>query len=223
MPRQLLIGHAERAAAAVVWLCLALLGCFASGGRASAQPAPPPPNVLLIQADDLGYGDLSAYGQARFKTPSLDRLAREGIRFTQYYAGSTVCAPSRTALMTGMHTGHAWIRGNGEFPLREEDITVAMALRDAGYRTAVIGKWGLGRPGTAGQPDKKGFEYAFGFLDHRHAHRQFTDHLYRNAERVATDVDNDYANDLFTREAAAFVEKADSRPFFLYLNYTVPH
>jgi arylsulfatase A len=181
------------------------------------------PNIVLIQADDLGYGDLSAYGQAQFQTPSIDRLATEGIRFTQYYAGSTVCAPSRTALMTGMHTGHASIRGNGEFPLREEDVTVAMALREAGYRTAVIGKWGLGRPGTAGEPDKKGFEYAFGFLDHRHAHRQFTDHLYRNNQRIETDVEHDYVNDLFTREAAAFIEEPDARPFFLYLNYTVPH
>src|SRR5436309_2554769 len=216
MPRQLLIGHAERAAAAVVWLCLALLGCFASGGSASAQPAPPPPNVLLIQADDLGYGDLSTYGQARFKTPSLDRLAREGIRFTQYYAGSTVCAPSRTALMTGMHTGHAWIRGNGglpggDVPLRSEDVTVAEVLRGAGYRTAVIGKWGLGQPGSTGEPNKKGFEYAFGFLDHRHAHRQFTDHLWRNGERVSTDLEHAYVNDLFTKEAAAFIARAHDR------------
>src|SRR5438094_6426859 len=152
------------------------------------------PNVLLIQADDLGYGDLSAYGQTRFATPALDRLARDGVRFTQYYAGSTVCAPSRAALMTGLHTGHTFIRGNGDVPLREQDVTVAMALREAGYRTAVIGKWGLGGPGTAGQPSSKGFEYAFGFLDHRHAHRQFTDHLYRNGERVATDLDGDYVN-----------------------------
>jgi arylsulfatase A-like enzyme len=176
-----------------------------------------------VQADDLGYGDLSAYGQANFRTPALDRLAAEGIRFTEYYAGSTVCAPSRTTLMTGLHTGHAWIRGNGEIPLRDEDTTVAMALRDAGYRTAVVGKWGLGKPGTGGDPNKKGFEYAFGFLDHRHAHRQFTDHLYRNGEPVATDLEHDYVNDLFTREALAFIENPDTRPFFLYLNYTVPH
>jgi arylsulfatase A-like enzyme len=181
------------------------------------------PNIVLIQADDLGYGDLSAYGQARFATPGLDRLAREGIRFTTYYAGSTVCAPSRAALMTGLHTGHVWIRGNGEIPLRAEDVTVAMLLRDAGYRTAVIGKWGLGTPGSSGEPDKKGFDYAFGFLDHRHAHRQFTDHLYRNGERIATDLAHDYVNDLFTREAEAFITKADAKPFFLYLNYTVPH
>ena len=181
------------------------------------------PNILLIQADDLGYGDLSAYGQTNFQTPFLDRLAREGIRFTQYYAGSTVCAPSRAALMTGRHTGHGWIRGNGEFPLRDEDGTVAGALRDAGYRTAVIGKWGLGRTGTTGAPDRKGFAFSFGFLDHRHAHRQYTDHVYRDGERVAADVDRDYVNDLFTREATAFIERADDRPFFVYLNYTVPH
>jgi arylsulfatase A len=201
----------------------AAICAVAFSGATQAPPAPPRPNIVIIQADDLGYGDLSAYGQARFQTPMLDRLAREGTRFSQYYAGSTVCAPSRTALMTGIHTGHAWIRGNGEIPLRAEDITVAMALREAGYRTAVVGKWGLGRPGTDGQPDKKGFEYAFGFLDHRHAHRQFTDHLYRNGEPVPTDVDHDYANDLFTKEASSFIENPDARPFFLYLNYTVPH
>ncbi len=191
----------------------------------AAQPAPSPPrpNIILIQADDLGFGDLSAYGQARFQTPQLDRLAREGMRFTRHYAGSTVCAPSRAALMTGLHTGHAWIRGNGEVPLRPEDVTVAMSLRNAGYRTAVIGKWGLGRPGSGGAPDRKGFDHAFGFLDHRHAHRQFTDHLYRNGERVEVDLDRDYANDLFTKDAAEFIGQGDARPFFLYLNYTVPH
>jgi arylsulfatase A len=205
----------------VVFALTLLAGALAIA-RASSQPARPP-NIVIMQADDLGYGDLSAYGQSQFRTPALDRLAADGIRFTQYYAGSTVCAPSRAALMTGLHTGHAWIRGNGEIPLRDEDTTVAMALRDAGYRTAVIGKWGLGRPGTAGQPDRKGFDYAFGFLDHRHAHRQFTDHLYRNGEPVTVDLEHDYVNDLFTREAAAVIENPDPRPFFLYLNYTVPH
>ncbi|HZN12271.1 MAG TPA: sulfatase-like hydrolase/transferase, partial [Blastocatellia bacterium] len=145
-----------------------------------ATAAAAKPNIILIQADDLGYGDLSCYGQQKFLTPHLDRMAGEGARFTQYYSGSTVCAPSRAALMLGLHTGHNYIRGNGEIPLRPEDVTVAEVLKDAGYRTAVIGKWGLGGPGTAGEPNKKGFDYAFGFLDHRHAHRQFTDHLYRN-------------------------------------------
>jgi arylsulfatase A len=192
-------------------------------GAARQPAAPQRPNIILIQADDLGYGDLSVYGQTQFQTPALDRLAAEGIRFTQYYSGSTVCAPSRASLMSGLHTGHVWIRGNGEIPFRDEDVTVAMVLRDAGYRTAQVGKWGLGKPRTGGDPNKKGFDLAFGVLDHRHAHRQFTDHLYRNGERVATDLERDYVNDLFTREAAAVIESADPRPFFMYLNYTVPH
>jgi arylsulfatase A-like enzyme len=210
-----------------VWVGLGLLALTSLGlalpGAAQRGPAQPRPNIVIIQADDLGYGDLSAYGQALFETPSLDRMAREGIRFTQYYAGSTVCAPSRTSLMTGLHTGHAHIRGNGEFPLRTEDVTVAEVLRDAGYRTAVIGKWGLGQAETTGRPDRKGFEYAFGFLDHRHAHRQYTDHLFRNSQPVSVDLDKTYVNDLFTEEASAFIARSDTRPFFLYLNYTVPH
>ena len=215
--------------AAVVASLLLVVSSLSNGRTAAAvQPVGSAPNVLLIQADDLGYGDLSAYGQSRFQTPALDRLARQGTRFTQYYAGSTVCAPSRAALMTGMHTGHGWIRGNGslpdgDVPLRPDDVTMAEVLRDSGYRTAIIGKWGLGQPGTTGQPNKQGFDYAFGFLDQRHAHRQFTDHLWRNGEQVPTDLDRDYANDLFTKEAATFIERSDPRPFFVYLNYTVPH
>ena len=211
-----------RNTAAVLLAAAALVG--ASTGRSTAQRARnAPPNVLLIQADDLGYGDLSAYGQSRFQTPALDRMARRGIRFNHYYAGSTVCAPSRCALMTGLHSGHAWIRGNGDIPLREEDVTVAEVLKTAGYRTAVIGKWGLGNPNTPGRPDRQGFDYAFGFLDHRHAHRQYTDHLWRNGERVSVDLERDYVNDLFTQETAAFIQGDDRRPFFVYLNYTVPH
>ena len=194
-----------------------------AGAHATVQPPPSRPNIILIQADDLGYGDLSSYGQASFKTPSLDALAAGGIRFTQYYAGSTVCAPSRTALMTGLHTGHASIRGNLELPLPAADVTIAMALRDAGYRTAVIGKWGIGNAGTTGEPNKKGFDYSFGFLDQRHAHRQYTDHLFKNGQRYPTDVENDYVNDLFTRETLSFIDASDTRPFFIYLNYTVPH
>ncbi len=205
------------------WLSAIAIGVCLIDAGAAPQTPPGAPNIILIQADDLGYGDLSVYGQSQFATPNLDRLAREGTRFTQYYSGSTVCAPSRAALMTGQHTGHGWIRGNGDIPLRPEDVTVGMALSAAGYRTAVIGKWGLGVPGTTGQPDLKGFQHSFGFMDHRHAHRQFTDHLYRNSERVAVDADREYVGDLFTGEAARFIERSDPRPFFIYLNYTVPH
>jgi len=185
--------------------------------------APPKPNILFIHADDLGYGDLSVYGQRKFQTPHIDRLATSGIRFTNYYAGSTVCAPSRNALMTGQHTGHAWIRGNvADNSLRPEDRTIATVLRGAGYRTALIGKWGLGEAGSPGQPDRQGFDYSFGYLSQTHAHRQFTDHLYRNAQRVEVPP-GEYSNDLFTRETIAFIEQRDNRPFFIYLNYTVPH
>ncbi|HEX7981727.1 MAG TPA: arylsulfatase [Gemmatimonadaceae bacterium] len=204
-------------------LLAGLLLATVRSDRVDAQQRSTAPNVVIIQADDLGYGDLSSYGQTNFQTPSLDQLAREGIRFTQYYAGSTVCAPSRTALMTGLHTGHASIRGNGEIALRPEDVTIAEVLRTAGYRTAVVGKWGLGIPGTTGEPNKQGFDYSFGFLDHRHAHRQYTDHLWRDGKRVEVDVDSNYVNDLFTREALGFIDRKDDRPFFLYLNYTVPH
>jgi arylsulfatase A-like enzyme len=199
-----------------------------TGAGSQAPPPAGPPNILLIQADDLGYGDLSVYGQVRFQTPALDKLAREGLRFTQYYSGSTVCAPSRAALLTGKHTGHAWVRGNGalpegDVPLAADEVTIGEVLRDRGYRTALIGKWGVGQPGTPGMPGKQGFDHAFGFLDQRHAHRQFTDHLYRNGQRVPVDLDKEYAGDLFTKDAADFIERQDARPFFIYLNYTVPH
>jgi arylsulfatase A-like enzyme len=208
---------------------VALVGAILAGsiplGTADRLQAANPPNILIIQADDLGYGDLGAYGQTHFDTPNLDRLAREGMRFTQYYAGDTVCAPSRAALMTGLHTGHTWIRGNGgngqDVPLRAEDLTIAMVLRDAGYRTAVIGKWGLGDAGS-GLPGPKGFEYSFGFLNQTHAHDQYTDHLFRNGEPIKTDP-RDYANDSFTAEALQFLGRDDRRPAFLYLNYTAPH
>ena len=195
--------------------------CMLPGARQHAQA--PRPNIILIQADDLGYGDLSVYGQSRFQTPSIDRLAKNGIRFTNYYAGTTVCAPSRGSLMTGLHTGHSWVRGNlAGMSLRDEDRTIATTLRESGYRTALIGKWGLGESDSPGRPDRKGFEYSFGYLSQTHAHRQFTDHLYRNAQRVEVG-QNEYSNDLFTRETMSFIEKQDNRPFFVYLNYTVPH
>jgi arylsulfatase A-like enzyme len=196
------------------------------------------PNIILILADDLGYGDLSCYGQKNIKTPAIDRLAAEGVRFTQYYAGSTVCAPSRSVLMTGQHTGHTRIRGNARYPLLPEDVTVAEVLKSAGYHTGLIGKWGLGEAGTTGIPNRQGFDYFYGYLNQRHAHNYYPTFLWRNEEKVklrntvpnedpegagVSDNKLDYSHDLFTQEAISFVEKNAGGPFFLYLSYTLPH
>jgi arylsulfatase A-like enzyme len=203
---------------------------------ASPTPAAEPaakPNVVFILADDLGYGDLGCYGQKKIKTPNLDTLAAEGMRFTQCYAGCTVCAPSRCCLMTGLHTGHATVRGNKTVPLRPEDKTVAEVLKGAGYATALVGKWGLGEAGSTGVPTRKGFDQFFGYLNQVHAHNYYPDYLWRNEEKVPLEgnvVENgvavkraQYSPDLFTEEALKFVEKERDRPFFLYLAYTIPH
>ena len=135
------------------------------------------PNIIYVMADDLGWGDLGCYGQKRILTPHLDQMAYDGMRFTQVYAGSTVCAPSRSVLMTGLHAGHTRIRGNARIPLRPEDLTVAEVLKKEGYQTALIGKWGLGEPGTTGIPRKQGFDYFYGYLNQRHAHNYYPTHL----------------------------------------------
>ena len=210
--------------------CALLLACVTHAPAQSGQGARSQrrPNIILIVADDLGYGDLGAYGQRHVRTPNLDRMAREGVRFTDAYAPSPVCAPSRASLLTGLHQGHARVRGNRNrkderVPLRPEDVTVAEVLQGAGYRTGVVGKWGLGEPGTTGVPGRQGFEYFYGYLNQTHAHDYYTDHLWQNDERV-TLRGGTYTHDLFTREALAFVRRAeDSRPFFLYLAYTLPH
>jgi len=191
--------------------------------RQAAVPGSRPPNVILIQADDLGWGDISAYGQQKFRTPNIDRLAAEGTRFTQYYSGSTVCAPSRAALMTGLNTGHGRIRGNGEIPLEDGDVTMAEVLRERGYRTALVGKWGLGFEGTPGIPEKQGFDEAFGYLTHQQPHRQYTDRLWKNGQWIDVSPTRDFTSDLFTQAAVDFIERTASRPFFLYLAYPLPH
>src|SRR6187401_3607855 len=149
------------------------------------------PNIIFILADDLGYGDVGCYGQKRIKTPNIDRMAAEGLRFTQGYAGATVCAPSRCVLMTGLHNGHGRVRGldppylKGLY-LEDRDITVARVLKDAGYSTGLIGKWGLGEPSKnkQGLPRKQGFDYFFGYLKQGHAHNYYTDYLWRNESKV---------------------------------------
>lgn len=200
------------------------------------------PNIIYILADDLGYGDLGCYGQRIIQTPEIDKMAAEGMRFTDHYAGSTVCAPSRCSLMTGLHTGHARVRGNADAPLLPEDVTVAELLKKAGYTTGLIGKWGLGEAGSSGVPNKKGFDYFFGYLNQIHAHNSYPDYLWRNDQKVPLDneieiIQEGYAkgigsvarkkvthsHDLFTEEALQFVKKNQAGPFFLYLAYTIPH
>jgi len=208
----------------------------------------------LILADDLGYGDLSCFGQERFQTPNIDRIARDGMRFTQHYSGSPVCAPSRCVLMTGLHPGHAAVRNNreakpeGQFPLPEGTVTLPLRLQELGYVTGGFGKWGLGGPGSTGEPLKQGFNRFFGYNCQRVAHNHYPPHLWdddqrlmlRNGEFAAhqrlpegSDVNDpaayaaftgkDYAPDLITQQAVKFIEQNKERPFFLYFPTTIPH
>ena len=198
---------------------------YLEGLRARAQGRP---NIIFILADDLGYGDPGCYGQKKIKTPNIDRLAAEGMRFTQCYAGSTVCAPSRCCLMTGMHTGHARIRGNARVPLESSDVTVAEMLKPAVYNTAIMGKWGLGDEGTAGVPNRHGFDEWFGYLDQVQAHNYYPEYLWRNQRQWqlrgnANGGKGQYSHDLFTRAALNFIRINQQHPFFLYLAYTIPH
>ena len=200
------------------------------------------PNIIFILADDLGYGDLGCYGQTEIKTPSLDRMAAEGMLFTQHYAGSTVCAPSRCVLLTGLHTGHSRIRGNSPALMKPGDITVAKILKYAGYVTGAIGKWGVGHPPPLSDPAHNGFDYFFGYLNMVHAHNYYPEFLWRNERKVklrnvveytkrgyAKGVGGvstnklDYSHDFFTKEALEFIDKNKNSPFFLYLPYTIPH
>lgn len=194
-----------------------------------------PPNIIIILADDLGYGDVGCYGQNYILTPNIDRLAEEGIQFLDGYAGSTVCAPSRCCLMTGYHTGHARIRANSTIPLMPEDITIAKVLKKAGYVTGLIGKWGLGEPGTSGIPNLQGFDEFYGYLNQVHAHNYYPDYLWRNTEKetiegnVMSEIPGvcakctNYVHDLLTKEALEFIRKNVSKRFFLYLSFTIPH
>lgn len=221
-----LIGQGALAHAALP-ASLALAADAARGGVTTAATRRAP-NVIFILADDLGYGDLSCYGQQKFQTPHLDRLASEGVRFTQCYSGSTVCAPSRACLMTGLHTGHARIRGNGNTTFLAEERIVSEMFKDAGYATGLFGKWGMGNFESTGAPLRKGFDEFFGFLTHTQAHYQYPETLFRNSGERVRFPDNaakktHYANDLFTQESLNFVRRHRDKPFFLNLNYCVPH
>lgn len=207
----------------------ALLALLGHAGL-KAAPKPAPPNIVFILADDLGYGDLGCYGQQQIRTPNLDALATQGVRFTQAYAGSTVCAPSRAALLTGFHTGHGHVRGNrNDLPLAPDQRTIAEVLRGAGYATGAIGKWGFAKPGSPNIPTRRGFDEFFGYLEHVAAHRYYPAFLWRNEERVvlpgnAHNKRGDYAHDRLTSAALDFLQgHKTGKPFFLYLAFTTPH
>lgn len=195
-----------------------------------------PPNIVLIVADDLGYGELGCYGQTKIRTPNLDRLAADGLRFTQFYAGAPVCAPSRCCLMTGKQPSRAVIRDNievkpeGQMALPAGTTTLARSLREAGYRTALVGKWGLGAPGSAGEPNRQGFDHFFGYLCQRHAHDYYPTYLWRNGKRVRlkgnepdSDAARQYAPDLMVDEAVAWMRRHRDGPFLLCFMPTTPH
>ena len=205
-----------------------------------------PPNIVLVMADDLGYGDLGSYGQTQIQTPNLDQMARQGMRFTQFYAGSTVCAPSRSVLMTGQHTGNTPVRGNmrpggiGNAPLPEGSVTLAEVLNEAGYVTGGFGKWGLGGPSSTGLPTKQGFDQFYGYLDQLRAHYYYPEFLYKNGERISLP-DNQveenppiegaglpvhkgtYSHDAIMDRAFSFMDRHQDDRFFLYLPVTIPH
>jgi len=207
------------------------------------------PNIIFVMADDLGYGDLGCYGQDKIETPVLDEMARGGMQFRNFYAGCTVCASSRSVLMTGQHMGHTWVRGNAGADmsvqtLRSHDVTVAERLQTAGYKTALCGKWGLGDsvPGNTGLPNDQGFEFFYGYLNQVHAHNYYPEFLWRNKEKemlrnVVQGVGRsyggfeggwatkriDYSHDLVVEEAVQFIKRSYDAPFFLYLALTIPH
>jgi arylsulfatase A-like enzyme len=224
---------------------LTTAGC--ATGRYGPAPAGAerPPNIVLIVADDLGYGDVGPNGQAKIRTPSLDRMAREGTRFTQFYAGTAVCAPSRSTLMTGQHTGHTPVRGNrdvgpiGNQPLPDSAVTLAELLRARGYVTGIFGKWGLGGPDNEGNPLRQGFDEFYGYLDQARAHYYYPEFLFRGGERAPLpnrDRPHEgtpgagwpiearvYSHDTIASEALSFIERHRSQPFFLYVPFTIPH
>lgn len=214
---------------------------------ALADEAKRPPNIVFILADDLGYSELGSYGQEKIHTPNLDKLAQEGMRFTDFYCGNAVCAPSRCVFMTGKHGGHAYVRDNGdpgemlpetkalgaEFPgqnpIPAEEVTIAEVLKQKGYATAAIGKWGLGHFGSTGDPNKQGFDLFYGFNCQRHAHNHYPNYLWRNREKEVqpgndrTLKGETYSQSQFRNVAIEFIEENAEKPFFLYLPFAVPH
>jgi arylsulfatase A-like enzyme len=220
------------------FIFLALSSAITQPSEANAAQSSQAPNIIYLMADDMGWGDAGCYGQRHIQTPNIDQFAREGTRFTDVYAGASVCAPSRSVLMTGQHLGHTRVRGNSgkiggvgperRVPLEPEDVTVAMLLKQAGYATGMTGKWGLGEPDTTGIPNRKGFDEWFGYLNQQHAHTYYTDYLWKNTERVTLHGNlngetREYSHDLFAEWSLDFIRRHRGHPFFLYLPWTLPH
>ena len=208
-------------------------------GSALAEDLPARPNIIWIMCDDLGYGDLGCFGQKTMATPRLDQLAREGMRFTDFYAGCTVCRPSRLSLWTGKHMGHTPISSNANYHFKPEDVTVAELLREAGYRTGGVGKWAMGGVGTSGFPLKNGFDFWMGYLDQGEAHNYYPTHLWRNGQRypLAGNVLSDHpaargrvasrkvtwSHPVMTEQAFGFIRENREQPFLLHVHWTIPH
>lgn len=216
----------------ILFLALGLFSC--QGKNQSVAPPNSPPNVIFILADDLGYGDLGFLGQQYIETPNIDRLAAEGMVFTNHYSGATVCAPSRSAFMTGLHTGHTPIRGNseiqpeGQYPMPDTLWTISKIFQKAGYTTGAFGKWGLGMNQTTGAPQNQGFKEFYGYLCQRYAHRYYPTYLWHNGVQVnlpGNDWTNKvtYAPDLIQKETLEFIENNKEKPFFLFMPVVMPH
>ncbi|MBI1372642.1 MAG: sulfatase-like hydrolase/transferase [Phycisphaera sp.] len=205
---------------------LLLLFTMALTGAARAADAPRP-NIIYILLDDAGWGDLSCYGQQKFTTPNMDRLATEGMKFSDHYSGSTVCAPTRCSLMTGKHTGHCYVRANrevqpeGQAPMPADIVTIPRLLHKAGYTTGMFGKWGLGAPGSTSDPVEH-FDVFYGYNCQREAHNYYPSHLWANRNKVLLD-GKTYAHDLIMEQALQFVRDNQRGPFFAYLSVTIPH
>ena len=218
-------------------LVLCIGGSLLAGMSACKDKAPEkevPMNVIYILADDLGYGDIGCFGQQRIETPNIDKMAREGMLFTQHYAGCTVSAPSRCSLMTGLHTGHSQIRGNkeiapeGQQPMEADTYTLGKLMKSAGYATGIFGKWGLGYPGSSSVPSTMGFDEFFGYNCQRQAHSYYPDHLWHNNDTVfLSENDNNgrkvYSQDLIHEQALKFIRDNKDKPFYAMLTYTLPH
>ena len=206
----------------ILLVALAFLFCLSANADTKKT------NIILIMVDDAGYGDFGCYGQKLFTTPNIDRMAASGMLFTQHYSGSTVCAPTRCSIMNGVHTGHAFVRGNrevqpeGQAPIPSDMITIPKLLRKAGYVTGMFGKWGLGAPKSSGDPMNQGWDEFFGYNCQRQAHTFYPKHLWHNYEKVMLD-GKTYSHDLIQEKALQFIRDNEKKSFFAYLPLTIPH